>query len=162
MLSRRQFARLAIAGLALPAERTQSGRFLFAARGLTGFMNTDGKTGVMNVDGTGLRYLDVDYRSQFLWQPGPLFSDRRRIILTSMDRGDWGGRSFSDYYHKIRTHLWIYDLPYKAPVAVGSGGRPAGATSQRHPDPKERLHERPPRHPSRTGHAPRTGVGPVR
>src|SRR5437870_1820405 len=73
-------------------------------------MNTDGKTGVMNVDGTGLRYLDVDYRSQFLWQPGPLFSDRRRIILTSMDKGDWGKRSFSDYYHKTRTHLCIYDL----------------------------------------------------
>ena len=110
MLSRRKFARLAIAGLTLPLDGTQSGRFLFAARGSTGFMNTDGKTGVMNVDGTGLRYLDLDYRSQFLWQSGPFFSDRRRIILTSMDRGDWGGRSFSDYYHKTRTHLWIYDL----------------------------------------------------
>src|SRR5262249_27824121 len=34
----------------------------------------------------------------------------RRLIMTSMEKGDWAGLSFGDYYHKIRTHLWIYDL----------------------------------------------------
>src|SRR6185436_16694234 len=66
--------------------------------------------GMMNVDGTGLRYLEMDYTSQFLWQPGAFFSDGRRMILTSREKGDFAGRSFSDYYHKIRTHLWVYDL----------------------------------------------------
>jgi Tol biopolymer transport system component len=109
MLSRREFSRLALFGLAMPAAG-KTLRFLFAARGNSGFMNTDGRTGMMNVDGTGLRYLEMDYTSQFLWQPGAFFSDGRRMILTSMEKGDFAGRSFSDYYHKIRTHLWIYDL----------------------------------------------------
>jgi hypothetical protein len=32
---------------------------------------------------------------RFLWQPGAFFSGGRRLILTSMEKGDWAGRSIA-------------------------------------------------------------------
>ena len=110
MFPRREFSKLLLFAPFARAEDTKPHKFIFSASGTTGFMNTDGKTGLMNTDGTGLKYLDPGRPNQFGWGVQVIFKDGRRILLHSMEKEDWKDRSFYDYYHKIRTHLWIYDI----------------------------------------------------
>ncbi len=75
------------------------------------FFTSQGKTGMMNADGTGLRYLTFDVPNQATWQPGGFFPDGHRVLMLSMEpRRDGPGKSFHDYYHTTPTHIWIYDL----------------------------------------------------
>jgi hypothetical protein len=75
------------------------------------FFQSRGKTGLVNADGTGLRYLEFDVPGQATWQPAGLFSDGRRILFLSMEpRRDGPGKPFDQYYHRTPTHLWIHDL----------------------------------------------------
>lgn len=75
------------------------------------FFTSQGKTGVMNADGTGLRYFDFNLPDQATWQPGPFLSDGRRVVFLSMEpRRDGPGRPFEEYYTQTPTHLWLYDL----------------------------------------------------
>lgn len=68
------------------------------------------KSGLMEADGTGLRYLEFDIPNQASWQPVLFLADGRRVMLMSMEKVNAGGISFSEYYHRIPTHVWIYDL----------------------------------------------------
>src|SRR5580698_3286366 len=82
-----------------PASRS---RFLFTSQG---------KTVIVNSDGTGLRYFELKVPGQAAWQPGPAFGDGRRIVLLSMEpRRDGPGRPFSQYYSQTPTHIWAFDL----------------------------------------------------
>src|SRR5262249_10893136 len=75
------------------------------------FFTSQGKTALMNADGTGLRYFDFEVPGQATLQPGPFLSDGRRVIFLSMEpRRDGPGRPFEEYYTQTPTHLWIYDL----------------------------------------------------
>lgn len=77
-------------------------RFFFVSRG---------RTGLVNADGTGLRYLELKAPLQVTWQPADFFSDGRRVLFLSMEeRRDGPGRPFEEYYTRTPTHLWIYDL----------------------------------------------------
>ena len=72
---------------------------------------SQGRTAVMNANGSDLRYLAFDVPDQETWQPCAFFSDGRRALLLSMEaRRDGPGRPFAEYYHKTPTHIWIYDL----------------------------------------------------
>ena len=82
-----------------------------ASRPAQFFFVSQGKTAIMNADGTGLRYFDFKVPNQVTWQPGPFFSDGRRVIFLSMEaRRDGPGRPFEEFYTQTPTHLWIYDL----------------------------------------------------
>jgi TolB protein len=75
------------------------------------FFTSQGKTAVMNADGTGLRYFEFNVPNQVTWQPGPFLSDGRRVVFLSMEaRRDGPGRPFEEYYTQTPTHLWLYDL----------------------------------------------------
>lgn len=75
------------------------------------FFTSQGRTAVMNADGSGLRYFDFQKPDQVTWQPGPFLSDGRRVIFLSMEaRRDGPGKPFEEYYTQTPTHLWIYDL----------------------------------------------------
>ncbi|HXJ58852.1 MAG TPA: serine/threonine protein kinase [Verrucomicrobiae bacterium] len=75
------------------------------------FFTSQGKTALMNADGTGLRYFEFKQPNQATWQPGPIFPDGRRVIFLSMEpRRDGPGRPFEEYYTQTPTHLWLYDL----------------------------------------------------
>jgi TolB protein len=75
------------------------------------FFTSRGKTGLVNADGSGLRYLQFDKPGQPTWQPAAVFPDGRRVLLLSMEpRRDGPGRPFSEYYTQTPTHLWIHDL----------------------------------------------------
>jgi Tol biopolymer transport system component len=75
------------------------------------FFTSQGKTALINADGTGLRYFDFKVPNQATWQPGPFLSDGRRVIFLSMEpRRDGPGRPFEEYYTQTPTHLWLYDL----------------------------------------------------
>lgn len=75
------------------------------------FFTSQGRTALINADGTGLRYFDFKVPDQVTWQPGPFLSDGQRVIFLSMEaRRDGPGRPFAEYYHKTPTHLWLYDL----------------------------------------------------
>ena len=79
-----------------------SGRFFFTSQG---------KTAIVNADGSGLRYFDFDVPGQATWQPSSAFSDGRRVVFLSMEpRRDGPGRPFDEYYTQTPTHLWIHDL----------------------------------------------------
>lgn len=75
------------------------------------FFTSQGRTALVNADGSGLRYFDFKVAEQATWQPGPFLSDGMRVIFLSMEaRRDGPGRPFAEFYHKTPTHLWIYDL----------------------------------------------------
>ena len=75
------------------------------------FFTSQGRTALVNADGSGLRYFDFKVPDQVTWQPGPFLSDGRRVIFLSMEtRRDGPGRPFDEYFHKTPTHLWLYDL----------------------------------------------------
>jgi Tol biopolymer transport system component len=75
------------------------------------FFTSQGRTALMNADGTGLRYFDFKVPNQTTWQPGPFLSDGRRVVFLSMEpRRDGPGKPFEEYYTQTPTHLWLYDL----------------------------------------------------
>lgn len=114
-LTRRRFLSLAVAATSAIApltgcRSTPSGRATTPRPGRL-FFTTQGRTGVINADGTGLRYFDFKVPDQVTWQPGPFLPDGRRVIFLSMEtRRDGPGRPFDQYYHQTPTHLWLYDL----------------------------------------------------
>lgn len=75
------------------------------------FFTSQGRTAVINADGSGLRYFDFSKPGQETWQPGPFLSDGKRVIFLSMEaRRDGPGRPFDKFYHQTPTHLWLHDL----------------------------------------------------
>src|SRR5690242_6622021 len=67
-------------------ESTPPARLLFTSQG---------KTGIVNGDGSGLRYFDFQVPGQASWQPGPSFADGKRLVFLSMEpRRDGPGRPF--------------------------------------------------------------------
>ena len=75
------------------------------------FFTSQGKTGLANADGSGLRYLELNAPGQATWQPGPMFPDGRHVVMLSMEpRRDGPGKPFEEYYTQTPTHLWRYDL----------------------------------------------------
>jgi hypothetical protein len=75
------------------------------------FFTSQGRTAIVNADGTGLRYFDFDVPGQATWQPGPSFPDGQRVIFLSMEpRRDGPGKPFEEYYTQTPTHLWLHDL----------------------------------------------------
>jgi TolB protein len=78
------------------------------------FFTTQGRTAMMNADGTGLHIFDFKVPDQVTWQPGPFFSDGKRVVFLSMEqRRDGPGRPFEEYYTQTPTHLWVYDVESK-------------------------------------------------
>lgn len=83
-------------------ESTGSARFFFTSQG---------KTALAEADGSALRYLNFDRPGQATWQPGPCFSDGRRVVVLSMEpRRDGPGRPFEQFYTQTPTHLWEHNL----------------------------------------------------
>ncbi len=90
------------------------------------FFTSQGKTAIINADGSGLRYLEFNVPGQATWQPGPIFDDGRRVVMLSMEpRRDGPGKPFSEYYTKTPTHLWIYDLDGGGLEEICTRDRPA-------------------------------------
>ena len=112
-LTRRHFIHLAACSTAatvLPGCRTANHPDIAGTKGRL-FFTSQGRTGLINADGTGLRYFDFKIADQVSWQPGPFLSDGQRVIFVSMEaRRDGPGRPFDQYYHKTPTRLWIHDL----------------------------------------------------
>ena len=90
------------------------------------FFTSQGKTAIVNADGSGLRYLEFDVPGQATWQPGPAFDDGHRVVMLSMEpRRDGPGKPFAEYYTQTPTHLWIYDLDSGKLEEICSTDRPA-------------------------------------
>ncbi len=112
-INRRQFiAAASITSLALVACRSAkvAGR---AGAGASArfFFTSQGKTAMMNADGTGLRYFDFKEPGQVTWQPFGFLGDGHRVLFLSMEaRRDGPGKPFEEYYHQTPTHIWIHDL----------------------------------------------------
>jgi TolB protein len=84
------------------AESTARASILFTSQG---------KTGIVDADGSRLRYFDFQVPEQVTWQPGPSFPDGKRLVFLSMEeRRDGPGRPFDEYYTETPTHLWVHDL----------------------------------------------------
>jgi len=113
-IDRRKFVQIAAAaatagtanwlshGQALADDKERPARLLFTSQG---------RTGIVNVDGSELRYFDFDVPNQATWQPALVFPDGQRIIFLSMEpRRDGPGKPFDEYYTQTPTHLWLHDL----------------------------------------------------
>ena len=74
------------------------------------FFTSQGKTAMMNADGSDLRYLQFEVPDQVTWQACGFLADGKVLLLSMEARRDGPGRPFDEYYHKTPTHLWIYDL----------------------------------------------------
>src|SRR5258707_4944122 len=95
-INRRQFLTFAASSAAMAG---LSCRHANSARGRRAsarfFFTSQGKTALMNADGTGLRYFNFDVPNQATWQPGPFLYDGRRVtVLSMMSRADGPGRPF--------------------------------------------------------------------
>lgn len=111
--TRRGFFELSVAASAVALAACRSARTIREPTpGLARlFFTSQGRTGIINADGTGLRYFDFKAPKQVTWQPGPFLSDGRRVIFLSMEeRRDGPGRPFDKFYHRTQTHLWLHDL----------------------------------------------------
>ncbi len=98
-----------------PSNETPSDHILFAARGET---PGGARIGLIAADGTGERYLDCRAPGQIGWSCGPAFTDKRRLILMSVeDEKTWE--------HDVRSHLWIYDLRTNRMVEIAKEDPPA-------------------------------------
>jgi TolB protein len=87
---------------AFPAEIEGANRLFFVSQG---------KTALIRADGTQLKYFDFQVPGQATWQPGPSYSDGRRVIFLSMEpRRDGPGKPFEKYYTQTPTHIWMHDL----------------------------------------------------
>ncbi|MBM3264977.1 MAG: hypothetical protein FJY97_16330 [candidate division Zixibacteria bacterium] len=65
--------------------------------------NSHGRLGVVNTEGSGVRFLEIKVPGQQGWGWGPVFTDRKRIVLSSYeDKRTWIGT--------VQSHLWIYDI----------------------------------------------------
>ena len=65
--------------------------------------NSRGRLGVYELDDSSTWYPHLDVPDMASWGWGPVFEDRRRVILSSYEPGKaWEGN--------VRVHLWIYDL----------------------------------------------------
>ena len=72
---------------------------------------SQGKTGIVNAEGSGLRYFDFPIPGQATWQPGPAFPGGTQLLFLSMEpRRDGPGRPFAEYHSQTPTHLWRHDL----------------------------------------------------
>src|SRR5262249_49001940 len=113
-MQRRQFLqRLAVSalGACVSCRHPAAGPAAGTARPRRILFVSQGRTGLIHADGTGLRYFDFKVPNQATWQPGPFFPDGRRAIFLSMEpRRDGPGRPFQEFYTQTPTHLWIYDL----------------------------------------------------
>src|SRR5260221_785580 len=88
------------------------------------FFTSQGKTALINADGTGLHYFDFKVPDQVTWQPGPFLADGRRVIFLSMEaRRDGPGKPFAQFYHKTPTHLWAYDLHHDTLTEIATRDR---------------------------------------
>ena len=65
--------------------------------------NSHGRLGVFDLNDSRVWYPRVDVPGMASWGWGPVFADRRRVIVAGYEPGKaWEGN--------IRVHLWIYDL----------------------------------------------------
>jgi len=88
------------------------------------FFTSQGRTGLINADGSGLRWFDFKEPDQVTWQPGPFFPDGKRVVFLSMEaRRDGPGRPFEKYYHQTPTHLWVHDLDAGTLTEIGTRDR---------------------------------------
>src|SRR5436190_865426 len=110
-MPRRQFLATGLAASVLTGTSCRSPQPQRRSQATPFFFVSQGRTATMNSDGSGLRQFDFKVPNQATWQPGPSFSDGRRVIFLSMEpRRDGPGRPFEEYDTKTPTHLWIYDL----------------------------------------------------
>ncbi|MBN8249515.1 MAG: serine/threonine protein kinase, partial [Verrucomicrobia bacterium] len=99
---------------------------------------SQGRTCLINADGTGMRPLDLQAPGQVTWQPTGFLPDGRVLMLSMEPRRDGPGRPFDEYYHQTPTHVWAYDLdrgtltelatrdrvaPFYAPQLILNNGR---------------------------------------
>ena len=73
---------------------------------------SQGRIGMINLDSGREDYLRFNAPGQACWQPGPAFSDGKRIIIWSQEppenpKADFGAK---DSIAFARTHLWIHDF----------------------------------------------------
>ena len=87
------------------------------------FFTSQGKTALMNADGTGLRWFDFHMPNQVTWQPFGFLSDGRVLFLSMEQRRDGPGKPFEEYYHQTPTHIWIHDLDKGALIEVANRDR---------------------------------------
>ena len=90
------------------------------------FFVSQGRTVLMNADGSGLRVLDFKEENQVTWQPAGFFPDGQRVLFLSMEaRRDGPGRPFSEYYTQTPTRIWIYDLEDESLTEIATEDRMA-------------------------------------
>ena len=88
------------------------------------FFTSQGKTVLINADGSGQHAFEFKVPEQVTWQPGPFLSDGKRVIFLSMEqRRDGPGKPFEEYYTQTPTHLWIYDLDKKRLTEIATKDR---------------------------------------
>jgi TolB protein len=113
-MNRRQFLALAALSPTMVTVSCQNPNVARSRKACTPvrfFFASQGRTGMLNADGTGLRFLEFNVPNQATWQPGPFLSDGQRVIFLSMEpRRDGPGRPFEEYYTQTPTHIWLYDL----------------------------------------------------
>ncbi len=122
-MNRRDFCKTTALGLAGLAAGCATG-YQQGRAGERLFFTSDGKTCLINADGSGFEILQFDVPGQATWQPGPFLSDGRRVIFLSMEpRRDGPGRPFDQFYTLTPTHLWLYDLDRKTLTEIATRER---------------------------------------
>ena len=87
------------------------------------FFTSQGKTAMMNADGSGLHYFEYDVPEQESWAASGFLADGRVLFLSMEARRDGPGKPFAQYYHHTPTHVWAYDLQQESLQEIVTQGR---------------------------------------
>ncbi|MEP7259303.1 MAG: hypothetical protein ABI687_12965 [Flavitalea sp.] len=75
------------------------------------FFTSQGKTAMINADGSGLKFFEFHEPRQATWQPSGFFPGGKKAVMMSMEpRRDGPGKPFEEYYTQTPTHIWSLDL----------------------------------------------------
>lgn len=121
-LSRRDLLALALAAPLIPLTSDAAEKTPPRQRRL--FFTSQGKTALVNADGSGLKYFDFQVPGQATWQPTQTFPDGHRVLFLSMEpRRDGPGKPFEEYYTQTPTHIWVHDLDTGSLEEICTKGR---------------------------------------
>ena len=88
----------------------------YKARGKGGFLGADDRLGIVNCDGTGDRTFDFKRPAEIGWGVYGFLEDGRALLMSIVTTPEWKTKTFQEYYHTSRTHIWAFD---RATSALG-------------------------------------------
>ncbi len=106
---------LVLSGLSIAVAQEKSASapgdcaIFYKARGKGGFLGADDRLGIVNCNGSGDRTFDFNRPAEIGWGVYGFLEDGRALLMSIETTPEWKTKTFQEYYHTSRTHIWAFD-----------------------------------------------------